>query len=119
MTDSDRWKQFIIGFILIVIGSVASQMLLLKAGFFHYQHYKVSYNNAGRHTKVFIPQGPPIEGVVSAISFDRFFVKVGKHDLTFLVHNGRPAIPKVGEHVRVSYYQGAPPTAIAVQRLKP
>lgn len=115
MSDRERWKRFIAGFALIVACSAVMHVTLMNKGSLKTQRYEPRFTEAVEGD-AFVAQGDPIEGTVSAISFDRFFVKAGAENVTFKVQEGF-AMPPVGRKVRVKYFQGSPPTALQVERL--
>lgn len=115
MSDRERWKRFAVGFVLIVACSAVMHVNLMKKGALKTERYEPRYTDTVEGEE-FIAQGPPIEGTVSAISFDRFFVKSGEENITFKVEEGF-SMPAVGQRVRVKYFQGTPPTALQLERL--
>lgn len=120
MEENDRqtFRRFLIGFVIICGCSGVMHYFLVSRGAIKSYRVKPSYQQ-GATESVEAPKKlaeKPVEGTVSATSFDKFFLKSGEKNLTFKV--GDQTMPQVGDHLRVFHSDEDPPTAMRLEKLQ-
>jgi len=113
LTDFQR----LAGSFLLIVGLSVTMHILV---FSHrkgppIEHYPVAYPSGQPTPSEFMAQGPPVEGKVVIIGTDRFYVETANGREMFFY--GDLPHPTFGDHVRVTYAQGTPPTVLKIEKL--
>ena len=109
-------KTLLLAISLICIGSMTLHVLVFrKRQKLHFRHFE-DQRIARSDKEEFVPSGPPIEGTLAAIGQDRIHVNTGaKYPSPF--KTDRPENYKIGQKLRVTFAQGAPPIALKIEVL--
>jgi hypothetical protein len=109
-----HWKSLLLALCLICTGSMTLHFLVFrKRQSLHFRHFPDQRGmTSGREQ--FVPSGPPVEGVLAAVGQGKIHINTGGRFPTPF-KTERPEDYKVGQKLRVTFAQGAPPVALKIE----
>ncbi len=112
--DRRNFRRLVIGFLIMCTLSGFMHVYLVGRGVIKPYRMKPNYQVEEKQTNPeFLKQGEAVVGVISAVSYDKFYVKLESKNQQFL--RGQLTPPEVGTRVKVIFAQGTPPVALKVE----
>ena len=106
-------QKFWASFVLICVASLGLHVLVFSKRPGRYQHHTPVYPDSAQETLV--PNETPLEGRVTVLGTDRFYLDVQGRQHMFLF--GAEARPAPNDRIRVFYFKASPPIVRKWERL--
>lgn len=105
----------VIGFILICICCGIMHQIMVTKGNLYLERSSPRYNLETKDTTGEMRDGVgTVQGVVSAVSYDKFYLTLADGHLQQVLSGDVP-LPKVGDTIRLTYAGGEPPKALLIE----
>jgi len=106
-------QKFWVSFVLICVSSFMLHVFVFSKRMGRDQHHAPVYPDMAYVTPT--PHGDPVEGRVTALGTDRFYLEAGGRQQMFLY--GAAGRPQVNDRLRVFYFDESPPIAERWEKL--